>query len=321
MRPAVSALICAVVGLAALCLTPAQAQHKLKVGYLRTDVMLPLFNAVEKGHFKTHGLDVELIALNNGPAVASAVQNGGLDIGYAATIPVIAARSQGQDFQFFAAAGHDNTEFAVIVFLAAQRSGVHSFKDLAGKTVAVNAANSGCELAAKEHAAAAGVPWSRIKTVIIPFPQMQAALEMGSADAVCTSEPFTASALASKRIGASVVAGGFLAERKKQPAMTSGFFAREGWLQAHIDHATAFTAALEHSMRDLQADPELGRKLMVSAMRFAPDIAAAIGYVPVPDMSVGSENLAPMIAAMQRHGIVTTPVPPESLYVSLPARH
>jgi len=316
-------LLTVLIGLIALCLPPAHAQpkppQKLKVGYLRTDVMLPLFLAQEKGYFTAQGLDVELITLNNGPAVASAVQNGGLDIGYAAPIPIIAARSQGQHFQFFAATGHDNTDVPVIVFLAAQRSNILSFKDLAGKTIAVNAANSGCELAAKEHAAAAGVAWNRIKTLIIPFPQMQAALELGSADAVCTAEPFTASTLASKKIGAVVIAEGFLANRKNQQAMTSGFFARDGWLQGNAQAASAFTAAMERSMRDLRDDPQLGQQLMVSTMRFKPDIAKTIGYVPVPDMSVRQEHLTPMMAAMVRHGII--PTQPENMHVTLPARH
>jgi len=305
-----------IVGAAALL--PLSHAQPLKVGYLRTDVMLPLFHAEKQGYFKAQGLDVELVTLNNGPAVASAVQNGGLDIGYAAPIPIIAARSQGQDFQFFAATGHDDTEVPVIVFLASQRSNIRSFKDLAGKTIAVNAANSGCELAAKEHAAAAGVPWNRLKTLIIPFPQMQAALELGSADAVCTAEPFTASTRASQKIGAVVISEGFLANRKNQRAMTSGFFAREGWLKANAQAAAAFTAAMEHSMRDLQAKPEIGRQLMVSIMRFKPEIAAAIGYVPVPDMAVKPESLVPMMQAMVRHGII--PTQPEHMHVALPGR-
>jgi len=120
-----------------------QTTQPLRLGYLRTYAMLPLYQAVEKGYFRAHGLEVELNVLNNGPAVAASVQSGSLDVGYAATIPIAAARSRGQDFRFFAAAAYQSETRPITMYVASNRAKVNSFADIAGKTVAVNAAG-GC---------------------------------------------------------------------------------------------------------------------------------------------------------------------------------
>jgi len=312
-------------GLAGLSvMAPAQAQQaaqeKLKIGFLRTYSMLPLYHAVDKGYFKARGLDVELVTLNNGPAVASAVQSGSLDIGYAALVPIIMARSRGQDFQFFAAAGSETADAPIIVFTASERSGVRSFKDLAGKTYASNAASSGCELGYMDHAAAAGVPLSSAKSIIVPFPQMQASLEMGNADIACTTEPFSSSILASKRIGARVIAIGYLAETEREAMVTSGYFADGQWLKTHTRQATAFAAALEQAGRDLHADPMLAQKIMISVLRFQPEIAASVKFRAVTDVSMNGDDLAPLINAMKRHNFIANDVPPDSMGFVLPAR-
>jgi len=306
--------------LASLTASPALAQQKLKVGFLRTYSMLPLYQAMDKGYFKARGLDVDLVTLNNGPAVASAVQSGSLDIGYAALVPIIMARSRGQDFQFFAAAGSESADVPIITFTASERSGVRSFKDLAGKTYASNAASSGCELGYMDHAAAAGVPLASAKSIIVPFPQMQASLEMGNADIACTTEPFTTAILASKRIGASAIAIGYLAETDRQEMVTSGYFASGQWLKNNTALATAFAAALEAGARDLEADPTLAQKIMISVLRFPPEIAAAVKFRATTDVSISGDDLAPLIHAMKRHNFIAADVAPQDMGFTLPPR-
>jgi len=292
----------------------------LRLGYLRTYAMLPLYQAVEKGYFKAHGLEVELNVLNNGPAVASSVQSGSLDVGYAATIPIAAARSRGQDFRFFAAAAWQSETSPITMYVASNRAKVNSFADIAGKTVAVNAAGGGCELGAQDHTEAAGLPWRSFKLLIIPFPQIQAALEMGNADVACIVDPFFASVMASEKIGARVIATGPVANLGSQRVMVDGFFAREGWLHANADKAAAFTAALEAGARDLQDNPDLIPKLLASNLRFPDAVAKAVKFTPVTDMTVNPADLAPLIHAMKRRGFITSELAPEALGFALPAR-
>jgi len=312
-------LICLALGVDTARAQPAQ---KIRLGYLRTYAMLPLFQAVEQGYFTAHGLDVELNVLNNGPAVASAVQSGSLDVGYAATIPIAAARSRGQDFRFFAAAAYQSAASPITMYIASRRSGVRSFADIAGKTVAVNAAGGGCELGVQDHAEAAGVPWRNVKLIIVPFPQIQAALELGNADVACIVDPFYSAIMASEKIGARVVATGPVANLGNQRVMVDGFFAREGWLQNNTDKAVAFVAALQAGAQDLQNNPARVPQLLMSALRFPEPVAHAVKFTPVTDMTVHATDLKPLIDAMKRrHFIDVNPAPDvlsESLRFSFP---
>jgi len=324
MMPAASTMRLMLAALLSLaCLAPAAAQQpvlqKIRLGYLRTYAMLPLYQAVEKGYFKAQGLDVELNVLNNGPAVASAVMSGSLDIGYAASIPIAAARSRGQDFRFFAAAAYQSAASPLTMYVASKRSGVESFKDMAGKTVAVNAAGGGCELGAQDHAQAAGVAWRDIKLVVVPFPQIQAALELGNADAACIVDPFFSSIMASGKIGAKVIAVGPVANLGEQRVMVDGFFAREGWLHNNAKTAAAFAAALEAGALDLQNNPALMPQLLVSKLRFPEAVARAVKFTPVTNMTVNAADLEPLVDAMKRRGFITTDMSPEAVSFTLPA--
>ena len=52
----------------------AQAQTTLKVGFLKTYGLLPMFQGQAKGYFKQRGLDIEFVTLNNGPDIHLASQ-------------------------------------------------------------------------------------------------------------------------------------------------------------------------------------------------------------------------------------------------------
>jgi len=310
------ALVVLMPGVAAAALAQSPKLQPLKVGYLRAYSTLTLLHAADRDYFREHGLEVELSVLNNGPAVAAAVQNGSLEAGFAAPVPIIAARSRGLDFRFFATTSYERPGDPVTVYLASQRAKVRSFKDLAGKTVAINAAGGSCELGVKDHLSAAGLGWRDIKVIIVPFPQMQAALELGSADMACTLDPFYASIMASRKIGAEAIAFSPVAQFKR-PVMSAGFFARNDWLQANAGKAAAFAAALEQAARDLEANPALIPKLLETVLRFPPDIAAAVHFVPVSQTAVEAASLQPLIDAMKRHGLIDVDVAAQDMQFDL----
>ena len=91
----------AAIGLVAAIALPASAQQKVRFAYLKSTTLIPFFFAIEKGYFKAEGIDLELIAVAGGPAVAAALAGGSADIGYAAPTPIAIAREQGQPYKFF----------------------------------------------------------------------------------------------------------------------------------------------------------------------------------------------------------------------------
>jgi NitT/TauT family transport system substrate-binding protein len=69
-------------------------------------------------------------------------------------------------------------------------SGVSNVRDLAGKTVAVNALGSFSELAAEKAIDLAGGDSSKVKFVELPIPQMASAVKAGTVAGAAISEPY-----------------------------------------------------------------------------------------------------------------------------------
>ena len=144
--------------------------------------------------------------------------------------------------------------------IASERSGVKTMKELAGKTIALNAFGALCELQFREHLAKAGVPWSAVKPIVLPVPQMPAALELGNADAACVFEPIYTAAKMSPNIKAVTLATGMIADMEKFGAISlEGVYAREDWLEKNTDLARKIVKVVraggtrsEHSQGCLQ---------------------------------------------------------------------
>lgn len=307
-----SSLLAGVLAATALSAS-AHAQTTLKVGFLKTYGLLPMFQAQAKGYFKQRGLDIEFVTLNNGPAVASAISSGALDIGYAAFVPIAAARSRGEDYRFFIATGYESAKESITKYVASGRSGMSGFKDLAGKTLAINASGGGCELGALDHAEAAGHAPSTFKIVTMPFPQMQAALELGTIDAACTVDPFFASIMSSSKIGAKLIATSPIGSMSATPVMVDGFFAREGWLASHKKEAADFAAALQAGAQDLKGNRAEIEKLLATELKFSPEIAAKVNVNPVADSPIDPATMKALLDAMARRAFVAKPVSPQDL--------
>ena len=171
---------------------PVAAEETVRLAYLKTLGIVPIIDAQQTGYFAKEGIKVEMITLNNGPAVVSAVVGGSADIGFSATLPVISAVAEHQPIREFMISGVERWPLEEGIgeyVIASARSGAKTLQDLKGKTVASNATNGGCDLMIRDHIRAAGIPASAMKMAVIPFPQMKAALELGTVDAVCAHRP------------------------------------------------------------------------------------------------------------------------------------
>lgn len=296
----------------------ATAQTAVKVGGLRTSTWLTVVHAHKQGYFKDEGLDVELITVNSGPAVVSAVASKSVDIGYTASVPVLFARAQNQPVRIFGAFTYETGSDYAQWLLASRRSGVQSLKDLPGKTVAVVSMGSVCELMLRDHLAKAGIAFSAIKTIVVPFPQMQAALQLGTADVACTIEPFRTSMTVSPDVGAVQVAAGILQDASQRYALDI-LFAREDWGNANKETLRRFNRALKKSIREFQDDPARYRRTISEDFKLNPAVVSLMKnelnnrgeLVPVPS------EIRPLLDGLSRHGLIKTPLTPADVILSL----
>jgi ABC-type nitrate/sulfonate/bicarbonate transport system substrate-binding protein len=293
----------------------AAAEETVRLAFLKTLGIVPVIDAQQMGYFRKEGIKVDMITLNNGPAVVSAVVGGSADIGFAATLPVISAVAEHQPIREFMIATVERwplEEGLGEYLIASARSGAKTLQDLKGKTVASNATNGGCDLMIRDHIRAAGIPSSAMKMVVIPFPQMKAALELGTVDAVCAIAPFSSAIMASPQIEGTVLAKGVIADLPQIGSFAiAGYFGRSDWLAKNKTVAAGFMRAMVAADKDLAAHKDKYRQIIVSEFKMSAELADKIGFQPNMGSVVAKpEQLETPIAALVRTGLLAKPTPP-----------
>lgn len=297
----VQATAAALIGVAAA--TPVNAQEKVKFAYLKTTSLVPFYYADQKGYFKAEGIDMELIPVQGGPAAAAAVASGTAQIGYAAPTPIIIAREQNQPYKFIFGLQWERTPDQLWgAMLASERSGIKSFKDVAGKTILTGPPGGLCELAWRDWLAKNNVAWSSVKVLTNPFPQHQATLEVGNADASCTPDPFYTS-IKNSKVNPVLLGMGYLAEEKRR-YIIDGIFATDSWIAANGKTIAAIKRAVAKATRELNGDKATIRKILVDDFRLPPAVADTLKSDYELDLRLDAAQLAPVVEAMKRHGMI-----------------
>lgn len=295
--------ILAVAGILGVAAHAASADEKVKFAYLKTTSMVPFFFADQKGYFKAEGVDLELVPVQGGPAVAAAVASGAAQLGYAAPTPIIIARDQNQPYKFVFGLQWERTPDQLWgPLIASERSGVKSFKDLAGKTILTGPPGGLCELAWRDWLAKNNVAWSSVKVLTNPFPQHQAMLEVGNADASCTPDPFY-TAIRNSKVKPVLLGMGYLAEEKRR-YMIDGVFSTDEWIAANGKTIAAIKRATARATRELNGDKELVRKILVDDFRLPVAVADTLKSDYDPELRTDPADLVPVVEALKRYGMI-----------------
>jgi NitT/TauT family transport system substrate-binding protein len=263
-----------VLGVALLCVllfggSAASAPGQTKLTTINLDTLpiangLPLDLGIQKGFFANHGLEIKKTVLQSGNDIVLALANGNGDIGYIGYVPAMIGRTQGIKFQVVSASDDEGTSVDDNWqnIMVKGSSSIQTPRDLAGKTIAVNALKGVGEVMIKAALKKAGVDPNSPKLVSLPFPSMRSALNNGQIDAFWAPEPFVTQGLGDgDRI---VMAPGPLLG-KYWPVGCYG--ALENWASAHPDLAKAFRDAINESLTYAQGHPDEVRALLPAATR------------------------------------------------------
>lgn len=300
------------VALAAIVATGVGAfaeNAKVRIAYLVADSMLPALYAQDKGYFKDAGIDAEFIAVQGGPAVVAAVASGDADIGYASPVPPINGHLNGVPIKMFLQLGQEVDPDKKFVFLVA--SAVSGIKDMAGtkgKKISFNANGGLCELAWRDHLATAGLKIEDVQSVVLPFPEQEAALEQGNIDATCTINPFFASMSGNTKIGAVKIAAGTLADLKK-PLLNDALFAKDVWLSGNGKTASKFAAVMDKARKELLGDRAALEGAAVKYMELKPEDAKSFTLPIVnSEMGITGADVQRILDAMIKTGMQQGPL-------------
>jgi ABC-type nitrate/sulfonate/bicarbonate transport system substrate-binding protein len=315
------AVVAALVLSAANQPTSASAQQltPIRVTNFQNTVVLGLYHGIDKGYFKEAGLDLQIVRVATGAASVSAVASSQADIGWAATTVPIFARSNGVNVKAFMTADQEGPPDHYGVFIdASAKSGVNSFADLKGKTVMINAFGTAGELAIRDRLQKAGISWDDVKKITVPFPQMQAALELGNADVAITIQPMHASIMANKAIGAKVLDVGTLSDSRTKAATASVYFATDEWLAKNEKLALAFGRAFLRAQKEVHADPKLRLELVMKIAGMDEATAKTVPEAWFETLAITKEATVTAYDTLIRTGMMTKTFPVEDVIATLP---
>jgi ABC-type nitrate/sulfonate/bicarbonate transport system substrate-binding protein len=186
---------------------PAHARTDIKVGVIAINSMGAIQYAQDTGIFRKNSLNVsEFVTFPAPPPGLAALNSGAVQFMYSPTIPVLnATYNGGLKLKIVAAAdGYLKADIKEALkddafagrlddtgVCIAKNGAVKTWKDLAGKTVAVPARGAQGEVTIAAAVKKAGGDPSTINWVTLGFPEVQSAVSRGTIAAGFVVEPFT----------------------------------------------------------------------------------------------------------------------------------
>jgi len=255
----------------------------------------PLDLGIQKGFFANHGIEINKKVLQSGNDIVLAMANGQGDIGYIGYVPAIIARTQGIRFQVVSASDVEGTSVDDNWqnIMVKGNSSIQTPKDLAGKTIAVNALKGVGEVMIKAALKRVGVNPDSIKLTALPFPSMRSALNNGQVDAFWAPEPFVTQGLGD---GDRIVMAPGPVLGKFWPIGCYG--ALESWVSKNPALAKSFRDAINESLTYAQAHPDEIRALLPAATRNI--------RLPIWSAVVDRDKLTQLAKYTKEFGVITS---------------
>lgn len=167
---------------------------KVTVGLLPIAPAAAVQLGIDEGIFEKHGLEVAIETGQGGAALLPAVSSGTIQFAVGNPQSVLVAASQGLPMNIIAgySAITDPAPSGIVVM---EDSGISTWKDLEGKTVALNTINTQGHLTTMEMVERDGGDPTKVEFTEIAFPDQLAQLEQGNIDASWIPEPFLTASL------------------------------------------------------------------------------------------------------------------------------
>lgn len=184
---------------------------------------------VDKGIYQRNGINLVLDGKASPPQVVPSVVSGQSDLGASNTSAFNTVIANGLPLKIVAPvvnSGNTNANDDV-QWITPANSGVKSFKDLKGKTVAVPLLRGSAELSIRVAALHNGIGQRDFKLAQLNFPEMEAAMRAGRVQVASLLEPFLAQALSR---GKWRLLGGVQATITHQKVPGLALFARSDWV-------------------------------------------------------------------------------------------
>jgi NitT/TauT family transport system substrate-binding protein len=275
----------------------------LNVGALPVADDAALYIAIKQGYFKQAGLTVNPVPVAQSTLAIPDMLHG--------TVDIIAGANY---VSYFLAQSKGTLSFKVLVEATACKVntfGVYTLPSskittpaqLAGKSIAVNINPNVQTLTIDAILKADKVSPSSVHYVVIPFPNMIAALKAHRVDAIAAIEPFITAAKQS--VGA-------VSALSECQGVTSGFplsgyFALSSWTAKYPNTARAFESAMAKAQALANSDPAAVRSILPTYTTIKPAVANAVNLNEYP-ATLTAAPLQQVASLMLAQGMLKTPL-------------
>ena len=286
----------------------ALEQSHITVGALPVIDDAGLYLANKLGYFKQEGLTVTIAPVTQSTQAIPDMLHGS-----------IAIISGANYVSFFEAQAKGTVSFKVLAeavtcqpdtfgVAALPSSGISKPADLAGKTIAVNLLNNIQTLTLNAVLKADGVNPSSVHYVVVPFPNMIAALKAHQVNAISAVQPFLTGAEAAD--GAKPVVSSCDGPVAHMPM--SGYFATQTWAQQNPNTARAFQTALLKAQAYANANPAAVKSILPTYIKITPQAASQVTLGMYPS-TLDPAQLQQVITLMQSGNLPVTGLSASSL--------
>jgi NitT/TauT family transport system substrate-binding protein len=309
MSKLVRAVLFASLLLAMAAPAPAQTDAGLiRIGSSTDDAIRPVLYAVQAGLFKKAGLNVEVVKLQNGAAVAAAVAGGSAEMGKGSGLTAIQAHAKGLPFTVTTNLADYSSDTPDTAMLVANGSAIASVKDLPGKTIGLIGLQDFNSLSIYTWLATNGVDTSSVKFVEVPNAASLAALEAGRIDATLVLEPAYSRALAMQKFRVLGYPWTAVGKRFSEAVI----FANTSWVATHADAVAKFNRVVRDAAAYVSAHEQETKPL---AAEFAGFDTATISdfHPPARALTMSAAELQPVIDAAAKYKMIPTAFPARDL--------
>jgi NitT/TauT family transport system substrate-binding protein len=283
----------------------------IRIGSSTDDAARPIIYAADAGLFKKAGLDVEIVKLSNGAAVAAAVAGGSVEIGKGSALTPILAYAKGIPFTVTSNLSNYTSDNPNIGLIVRRDSTIAAPKDLVGKTIGLNGLQDQNALAMYSWLEQNGIDLGSVKFIEIPSSVQLAALDQGRVDAAVVLEPNFSSALATGRVRTLAYPWNAMGKRYTQAVM----FSTTAWVSAHKDAIDRVNRVLRDAGLYVGAHEN---DTKIYAAEFAGiDVASLADFrASERGVSLVPGDLQPTIDAAAKYKLIDKPFPASDIICS-----
>ena len=274
-----------------------------------------VYIAQNEGAFEAAGLNVSLAQASGfAPNVASVI-NGETQVGFAALIPLLVARSKGAPIKVLAGTDRAPTEYDPETDPASIAVGPDSDisrpRDLEGRSVAVTALGAIQDAGVKLMVKNDGGDPDAVRFLVLGSADMVDAVLAGRVDAACLSEPFTTGGRAQ-----GLVSIGSYSTQAIPGEPIAAYFTSERALERRPEDYAAFRSVIGEITQRMAADEQVVRDALPTYTSMPEQAIQKVHFYDYTT-EITAQQMDDVSAALVDLGYITAPVGAEDLLVEV----